>query len=148
MIAPAFLARRGKPRPPPPTLSPEETETKQPQLHRVEASRPTGVSGQANDADSLVRDLCGISLAPRTTTVAHVDPTTSKSISPSSRDPEGRIDVTLFPFWYEQCHRRLLLFSMYSHERIHRASKTPSAVNIGPTRNHSNLGARGLRGRS
>jgi hypothetical protein len=62
-----------------------------------------------------------------------------KSISPSSHDPVGRIDVALFTFWYEQCHRGLLLFGMYSHERIHRASRTPSAVNIGPACNHSNL---------
>eukprot|EP00267_Zea_mays_P043203 XP_020395269.1 uncharacterized protein LOC109940245 [Zea mays] len=50
------------------------------------ASRPAGASGQADGADSLVRDLSDVSLAPRTTTATHV----ASTISPSAPPPAIR----------------------------------------------------------
>lgn len=50
------------------------------------ASRPVHASGQANGADSLTRDLSGVSLALETMTATHVSP----PISPSAPPPAIR----------------------------------------------------------
>jgi hypothetical protein len=45
-------------------------------------SHVAGTSGQRDGADSLARDLSGVTLTPRTTTAARVGPTTSPPTPP------------------------------------------------------------------